>query len=119
MDATGFANYLAVAARGRRSGSKFRPLVVKDAVSRCRRVESVLAVDLDDLLRRRKLHTVLVWIKTQRGQFAFHCDPARGIRALVWAVGLYAKFVDHSRAVRRRRRVARAARSQPACGERQ
>jgi len=88
-----FRSFLTKKFRGNR---RHRPLAAKpsgDAVSRCRRVEEVLGVNLDMALPRLGLPRILEQIRDRSTSFRFEGNVAQGITTLRTAVRFYAAFL--------------------------
>src|SRR5260221_11523358 len=88
-----FFEFLVRTYRGPRFGRPLSAAAADDAVSRCRRVESALGDDLDQLLRRVPLETVLEYLDGGVRVARFHSNEGDGKKDLRSAVRKYASFV--------------------------
>lgn len=68
-----------------------------DMVSRCRRVERVMGVDLDDALRNGNVASFVGDMDRASKKFAFAGNPKLGLSMMKSAVRKYGAFVSHKR----------------------
>src|SRR3989442_15272220 len=79
--------------RGPRHGRPLSTKPSRDAVSRCRRIEEVLGLDLDTALPKLGLERVLDQVTSRAGSFRIKGDVGPGLTALRYSVRLYAAFL--------------------------
>lgn len=87
-----FFEYLTATYVSRRTGRHLEARAARDAVSRCSRVEHAVNVNLDTLLRRSDVISVLKLVTASENRFFFSGDSRQGIAQLRSSVKLYAAF---------------------------
>lgn len=99
MRADEFREYLRRWYRSKMTGSPLSEAAAKDALSRCRRVEAVLELDLDKFLKKQADPQTAIKdaIVEATGDFEIAGDPLRGRASLVRAAKLYCKFLESGR----------------------
>jgi hypothetical protein len=91
MNADAFRRFLTTSYQGR-SGRPLTDKAASDAVSRLRRVERVLGVDLDDELDQKGLESLLETVRRRAGDFRFSGNPDYGVQNHRTACRAYADF---------------------------
>ncbi len=98
MDAAGFSNFLLSTYESGRTGRHLTQAAAKDAVSRCRRVERSLAINLDEELPLLESAESLVErVSGSVERFGIVGNEKTGMSSLVRATRLYTEFKRHSR----------------------
>lgn len=93
MKAEQFLVYLTTKYRSRKTGSELARRPARDAVSRCRRIESVLDVNLDTLLRNGNIDALLRRMEARQREFGVTSPRRQVLSQLRVAAKLYAAFV--------------------------
>ena len=88
-----FREYLLEQYRSHKTGRPLSRHASSDVCSRCRRVESVMGVDLDEVLVSEGLDKLLVSMSERESEFKFRNNPSNGITGLRSAVRLYSVFL--------------------------
>jgi len=88
-----FRTFLTKRYRGPRHGRPLASKVAGDMLSRCRRVEDVLGINLDTALARSGVERVLDQITDRSGAFALGKNVGTGVASLRGALRLYGRFL--------------------------
>lgn len=95
-----FRSWLMNTYESERTGAHLSKRPAGDAVSRCRRVEKVLRIDLDASLEADGQSGGLArTVEASVARFRIHGDEGSGVRSLLSAVRLYALFKEWERVV--------------------
>ena len=92
MKAGSFFQYLTTNYRSRKTGRSLHLRAARDAVSRCRRIESVLKINLDTTLKQIDVIALLKRLETHERKFKFPGHSRRGLYQHRSAAKLYAAF---------------------------
>jgi len=90
-----FRHYLRDVFISKKTGKKLGEKVILDAVSRCKRIENSLAIDLDAAINGQavSLHNLLEMIEAHSNKFAFDGNLRKGVLNLKNAASLYNDFI--------------------------
>jgi hypothetical protein len=88
-----FRRYLALEYRNARTGKRMGTRAASDTISRCRRIESVLRIDLDVFLK--KFSTAELWDRmiTKKAAFKFTGPVRHNLSLHIGATRRYANFL--------------------------
>jgi hypothetical protein len=94
MDRPAFERYLKLAYINPRTGRGLEGRSVSDAASRCRRVETAFGVELDDVIARNELASLIERVKSAEGRKRLdYVGPQKEwFRDLTAALDKYAQF---------------------------
>lgn len=95
----GFREYLLKAYVSGRTGKPLKPAVAHDVISRCRRVERVLGIDLDAVFRQKgaPMEMLAEGIKLNCNEFGYDGSKRYFYVYLITAVRHYYKFCRSGR----------------------
>ena len=97
MRRASFFHYLTTYYRSRRTGGPLAPRAARDAVSRCQRVESVLHINMDAVLKQSDVLELMKLFEIHVRDFKFSGDRRHGLSQHRAATKLYAAFVSGAR----------------------
>jgi hypothetical protein len=87
-----FFVFLTTRYKGKTSAKHLAPKPARDVVSRCRRVEHALGIDLDTYLSRRQVNSLLKLIVGSSDKFQISGNQSHSLSVLIAAARKYAFF---------------------------